>query len=152
MNEIFKKIQDVAHYANEHGREDRKMVAIIIASPDAQEDNARLLSFMGGTCVNIIDTLIHAFDSEPKLMEFAKSAIAVVEGTKVIEKLTAAKAKDASKAGFNGSPCCDNEQPTCTEEAFDPSKGMGACDADNRNREYDVNEDSGEEKGPNEEE
>lgn len=125
------------------------MVAIIIASPDVQEDNVRLLSFVRGKGVNIIDTLIHAFDSEPKLMEFAKVAIAVAEGMKVVEKLAAAKVKDAIKKRF---PCCDDEQPTCTEEAFDPSKGMGACDADNRNREYDVNEDSCEENGPNEEE
>lgn len=138
MNEIFKKIEDAAHYAHEHGSEDRKMVAIIIASPDAQEDNARLLSFVGGTGVNIIDTLIHAFDSEPKLMQFAKSAIAVVEGMKVVNMLGAAKGKDAIKECLGGCPCCDNEQPICTEEAFDPSKGMGACDADNRNREYDV--------------
>lgn len=137
MNEIFKKIQDVAHYANEHGREDRKMVAIIIASPDAQEDNAHLLSFMGGTGGNIIDTLIHAFDSEPKLMEFAKSAIAVVEGMKVVEKLTAAKAKDAIEARL---------------DALRSGEEKGACDADNRNREYDVNENSCEGKGPNEEE
>lgn len=138
MNEIFKKIKDAAHYANEHGREDRKMVAIIIASPDAQEDNIHLLSFVEGTGVNIIDTLIHAFNSEPKLMAFAKSAIAVVEGMEVVEKLTAAKAKDDIKACIDACPCCDNEQPICTEEAFDPSKGMGACDADNRNGEYDV--------------
>lgn len=130
MNEIFKKIQDAAYYAAEHGREDRKNVSIIIASPDAQEDNARLLSFMGGTGVNIIDTLIHAFDSEPKLMEYAKAAIAVVEGMKVVEKLTAAKKKDDIKAGFNDSPCCDNEQPTCTA-ACDSGEEMGACDGDN---------------------
>ncbi len=79
------------------------MAAIIIASPDAQDDNARLLSFVGGTGVNIIDMLIHAFDSEPKLMEFAKSAIAVVEGTKVVEMLTAAKAK------------CHRGAPRCTQ-------------------------------------
>lgn len=149
MNETYKKIEDAARYAAEHGREDRKNVFIIIASPDAQDDNARLLSLVSGTGVNIIDTLIHAFDSEPKLMEFAKEAIYVVEGIKAVEKLTAAKAKDAIKERF---PCCDDEQPTCTEEAFDPSKGMGACDADNRNREYDVNENSCEGKGPNEEE
>ena len=151
MNETFKKIEDVAHYANEHAREDRKMVAIIIASPDVQEDNARLLSFMGGTGVNIIDTLIHAFDSEPKLMKFAKSAIAVVEGMKVVEKLTAAKAKDAIEARLDALRSGE-EKPTCFEEAFDPSEEMGACDADNRNREYDVNENSCEGKGPNEEE
>lgn len=148
MNEIFEKIQEAAHYANEHAREDRKMAAIIIASPDAQEDNARLLSFVGGKGVNIIDTLIHAFDSEPKLMEFAKSAIAVVEGMKVVEKLTAAKVKDDIKARLDACHCFDNEQPTTDAEG----KGMGACDADNRNREYDVNEDSGEERGPEVEE
>lgn len=133
MNEIFKKIQDVAHYANEHGREDRKMVAIIIASPDAQEDNAHLLSLTAGTGVNIIDTLIHAFDSEPKLMAFAKAAIAVVEGTKAVEMLTAAKVKADIKARL---------------DARRSGEEKGACDADNRNREYDVNEDSGEERGP----
>lgn len=137
MNEIFKKIEDAAHYANEHGREDRKMVSIIIASPDAQEDNVRLLSFVGGTGVNIIDTLIHAFDSKPKLMEFAKSAIAVVEGMKVVKELTAAKAKDDIKARL---------------DARRSGEEKGACDADNRNREYDVNENSCEGKGPNEEE
>lgn len=151
MNEIFKKIEDAAHYAHEHARQDRKMVAIIIASPDAQEDNARLLSFMGGTGVNIIDTLIRAFDSEPKLMECAKSAIAVVEGMKVVEKLTAAKAKDAIEARLDACSCFDNEQPTCTA-ACDSGEEMGACDADNRNREYDVNENSCAGKGPNEEE
>lgn len=61
MNEIFKKIEDAAHYVNEHGREDRKMVAIIIASPDVQEDNVRLLSFVRGKGVNIIDTLYPCF-------------------------------------------------------------------------------------------
>lgn len=137
MNEIFKKIEDAAHYVHEHGREDRKMVSIIIASPDAQDDNARLLSLTAGTGVNIIDTLIHAFDSEPKLMEFAKSAIAVVEGTKVAEKLTAAKVKADIEARL---------------DARRSGEEKGACDADNRNREYDVNEDSGEENGPNEEE
>ena len=137
MNEIFKKIEDAAHYANEHGREDRKMVSIIIASPDAQEDNARLLSLTAGTGVNIIDTLIHAFESEPKLMAFAQSAIAVVEGMKVVEKLTAAKAKDAIEARL---------------DALRSGEEMRACDADNRNREYDVNEDSGVGMGPNEEE
>ena len=137
MNEIFKKIEDAAHYAHEHAREDRKMVTIIIASPDAQEDNARLLSYMGGTGVKVIDTLIHAFDSEPKLMEFAKSAIAVVEGMKVVEKLTAAKVKDAIEARL---------------DALRSGEEKGACDADNRNREYDVNENSCEGKGPNEEE
>lgn len=151
MNEIFKKIEDAAHYANEHGREDRKMVAIIIASPDAQEDNARLLSFIGGTGVNIIDTLIKAFDSEPKLMKFAQSAIAVVEGMKVVEKLCAAKVKDAIKVGCNDSPCCDNEQPTCTA-ACDSGEEMGACDADNRNCGCFTDSCTAYENGPNEEE
>lgn len=151
MNEIFKKIQDAAYYANEHGREDRKMVAIIIASPDAQDDNARLLSFMGGTGINIIDTLIHAFDSEPKLMEFAKEAIAVVEGIKAVEKLSAAKMKDAIKERTDNSPCCDNEQPTCTA-ACDSGKEMGACDADNRNCGCVTDSYTAYENGPNEEE
>lgn len=106
MNEIFKKIADAAHYANEHCQENRKMVAIIIASPDAQDDNARLLSFVRGIGVNIIDTLIDTFKSEPKLMVYAKSAIAVIEG--------------AEMRGCDGDNCehcrCDEERGPEVEE------------------------------------
>lgn len=130
MNEIFKKIEDAAHYANEHCQENRKKVAIIIASPDAQEDSARLLSFVGGTGVNIIDTLIDTFTSEPKLMTYAKSAIAVIEGTEIIGKLNEAKLNSAIKERFGNSSCCGDEQPTCTA-ACDPGEEMGACDGDN---------------------
>lgn len=130
MNEIFKKIEDAAHYANEHCQENRKMVAIIIASPDAQEDNARLLSFVGGTGVNIIDTLIGAFTSEPNLMTYAKSAIAVIEGAEIVKKLNAAKLRSAIKERFGNSPCCGDEQPTCTA-ACDSGDEMRGCDGDN---------------------
>ena len=118
MNEIFKKIDEVAHLVNETVEKDPKMVSIIIATPDAEDSNGHTLSGMVGTGMNIIETLANAFRTDGKLLEFVKDAVALVEGKRIMASLMRAKFADSIK-----------EQPTT--DACGKGEEMGACDGDN---------------------
>ena len=128
MNEIFKKIDEVAHLVNETVEKDPKMVSIIIATPDAEDSNGHTLSGIVGTGMNIIETLANAFRTDGKLLEFVKDAVALVEGERIMASLMRAKFADIIKEQPT-TDACGKEQPTCT----------AACD-------------SGEERGPEVEE
>lgn len=97
MNEIFKKIEDAAHYANEHFQENRKMASIIIATPDAEDSNGHTLSGIVGTGMNIIVTLANAFRTDGELLESVKDAVALVEGERIMASLMRTKFADSYK-------------------------------------------------------
>ena len=116
MNEIFKKINEVAKLVSEQKDTHQGMVSIIIATPDATMDEARVLAGTSGTGLNIIETLAAVFRDDKKLLEFVKSAVAIVEGEKVLLRLAAARYKDeltkAAQEEAKEESGCDNEEPT----------------------------------------
>lgn len=130
MNETYKKVDDLAHFVQQHAEEHPEMATLIIASPDVEAENGKTLCAMTGTGANLIEMLATALADSDRLLMFVKDAVALVEGARVREQLARARMEMLK------------EKEGCER----------ACDADNRNRECDINEDSGEERGPNEEE
>lgn len=152
MNETYKKVDDCAHYVQQHTEEHPEMATLIIASPDLEAENGTTLCAMTGTGANLVEMLATALDDNDRLLAFVKDAVALVEGTRVMGQLARARKMQHEEERGQKESGCDKEQPTTHAEAFDPSKGMGARDGDNRNREYDVNENSCAGKAPNVEE
>lgn len=129
MNETYKKVDDLAHYVQQHAEEHPKMAMLIIACPDVEREDGQTLCSMTGTGANLIEMLAVALGDNDRLLMFVKDAVALVEGSRVMSSLGRARMEMLK------------EKEGC----------MGACDADNRNREYGIDDDSGEENGPNEE-
>ena len=114
--EIFKKIEEVAKLVSEQSDKNKEMVSLIIASPDATKDEARVLAGMSGTGVNVIETLAAAFREDKTLLEFVKNAVVIVEGEKALLRLAAAKYKKelakAAQEEAKEESGCDNEPTT----------------------------------------
>jgi hypothetical protein len=151
MNETYKKVDDLAHYVSQHAEKHPEMATLIIASPDVEAENGKTLCAMTGTGANLIEMLATALEDNDNLLKFVKDAVALVEGARVMGRLAKARQMQHEEERGKKESGCDNEQPTCTA-ACDSDEEMGACDADNRNREYDVNENSCAGKAPNVEE
>lgn len=118
MKTVFKKIEEVANLVSEvpNGHEG---VCIILATPDAQDENASTLCYFNGAGFNIIETIAVALADNKKLKMFTKDALALVEGQESMVKLTKAKmehmAKNKAKesyAGESGQPntACDSDE------------------------------------------
>lgn len=114
--EIFKKIEEVARLVSEQADKNKEMVSLIIASPDATKDEARVLAGMSGTGVNVIETLAAAFREDKTLLEFVKNAVVIVEGEKALLRLATAKYKKelakAAQEEAKEESGCDNEPTT----------------------------------------
>lgn len=125
MNETYKKVDDLAHYVQQHAEEHPEMATLIIACPDVEREDDKTLCLMSGTGANLIEILAVALSDNDRLLMFVKDAVALVEGSRVMSSLGRARMEMLK------------EKEGCER----------ACDADNRNREYDINEGSGEERG-----
>ena len=145
MNETYKKVDDLAHFVQQHAEEHPEMATLIIASPDVEAENSKTLCAMTGMGANLIEMLATALEDNDNLLKLVKDAVALVEGARVMERLARARKMRKEERGQKESGC-DNEQPTT--DACGKGEEMGACDADNCNREYDVNENSCAGKGP----
>lgn len=90
MKTVFNKIEEIANLVSEvpNGHEG---ACIILATPDAQDENAQTLCFIHGMGVNIIDTIAVALADNKKLKMFTKDALALVEGQETMVKLAKAK-------------------------------------------------------------
>lgn len=135
MNEIFKKIEELSHYVQQHAEEHDHMPTVIIASPDMSDEEGTTLCAQTGRGVDIVEMLATAFSENDSLMRFAKDAIAVVEGGRIMSRI--ARVRKQQRMEKEGPRGCDadnshddNEQPTCTA-ACDSGEEMGACDGDN---------------------
>ena len=145
MNETYMKVDDCAHYVQQHAEEHPEMATVIIASPDVEAENGVTLCSTTGTGANLIEMLATALTDNGNLLRFVKDAVALVEGARVMGRLARARQRQYEEERGKKESGCDNEQPTT--DACGKGKEMGACDADNR-REIDINEDSCEERGP----
>ena len=114
MKTVFKKIEEVAKLVSEvpDGHEG---ACIIIATPDAQDENEQTLSFMNGTGVNIIETIAVALSNNGNLTELIKTALALVEGQEIMLKLVKAKLKAENKA--KESCACESDLPNTACES-----------------------------------
>lgn len=103
MKTVFKKIEEVANLISEvpNGHEG---ACIILATPDAQDENASTLCFINGTGVNIVETIAVALSDNRKLRVFIKDALALVEGQETMLKL--AKARMELKAENKAKESC----------------------------------------------
>lgn len=110
MKTVFKKIEETANLVSEvpkgHGG-----VCIILATPDAQDENAQILCFINGKGANIVETIAVALADNRKLRLFIKDALALVEGEEIMVKLAKAKmelrAENEAKESYAG----ESDQP-----------------------------------------
>lgn len=118
MKTVFKKIEEIANLVSEvpNGHEG---ACIILATPDAQDENEQTLCYINGAGVNIIETIAVALAENKNLRMHIKYALALVEGQESMVKLTKAKmehmAKNKAKesyAGESGQPntACDSDE------------------------------------------
>lgn len=151
MNEIFKKIEDCAHYVSQDAKEHPEMATLIIASPNIEDHEGTTLCSISGTGANLVEMLVTALTDNDNLLKFVKDAVALVEGARVMGRLARARTMQHEEERGQKESGCDNEQPTCTA-ACDSDEEMGACDADNRNCGCVTDSYTAYENGPNEEE
>ena len=139
MKTVFKKIEETVQLVSEVPNE-HEGACIILATPDAQDENAQPLCFINGMGVNIIDTIAGALVSNKSLKVLIKDALALVEGQETMVKLAKAKmelmAENKAKESYAGesvqpNTACDSDEETC-------DSGEETCD-------------SGEERGPEQE-
>lgn len=115
MKTVFKKIEEVANLISEvpNGHEG---ACIILATPDAQDENEQTLCFMNGSGVNVIETIAIALSNNRSLRVLIKDALALVEGQETMLKLAEAKIQAENKA--KESCACESDLPNT------------ACDSD----------------------
>lgn len=90
MKTVFKKIEEIANLVSEvpNGHEG---ACIILATPDAQDENEQTLCYINGAGVNIIETIAVALAENKNLRMHIKYALALVEGQEVMVKMAKAK-------------------------------------------------------------
>lgn len=117
MKTVFNKIEEIANLVAKvpNGHEG---ACIILATPDAQDENAQTLCFIHGMGVNIIDTIAVALADNKKLKMFTKDALALVEGQEVMVKLAKAKMELMAENNAKESYAGESDQPNT------------ACDSD----------------------
>lgn len=118
MNETYMKVDDLAHFVQQHAEEHPEMATLIIASPDMEAENGKTLCAMTGTGANLIEMLATALADNDRLLDFVKYAVALVEGSRVMSKLSRARmASLKEKEGCMGACDADNcEHCSCDEE------------------------------------
>lgn len=115
MKTVFKKIEEVANLISEvpNGHEG---ACIILATPDAQDENASTLCFINGKGVNIVETIAVAL-SDRKLRMFIKDALALVEGQETMVKLEKAKMELRAENKAKESSACESDLPNTACES-----------------------------------
>lgn len=91
MNETYKKVEDCAHYVQQHAEEHPEMATIIISSPNVEADEGVTLCSTTGTGANLIEMLATALTDNGNLLRFVKDAVALVEGARVMGQLARAR-------------------------------------------------------------
>ena len=91
MNETYMKVNDLADFVQLHAKEHPEMATIIIASPNVEAEEGVTLCSTTGTGANLIEMLATALTNNGNLLRFVKDAIALVEGTIVMERLARAR-------------------------------------------------------------
>lgn len=116
MKTVFKKIEEVANLISEvpNGHEG---ACIILATPDAQDENASTLCFINGKGVNIVETIAVALSDNRKLRMFIKDALALVEGQETMVKLTKAKMELKAENEAKESCACEPDLPNTACES-----------------------------------
>lgn len=112
MNETFKKIDDCAHYVQQHAEEHPEMATIIIASPNVESEEGTTLCALSGTGANLIEMLVTALTDNDSLLRSFKDAVALVEGARVMGRLARARQMQLEEERGKEESSCDNEQPT----------------------------------------
>lgn len=128
MNETYKKIEELAHYVSQHSEDHDHMPTVIIASRDMQDEKGTTLCAQTGRGVDIVEMLASAFSENDLLMRFAKDAIAVVEGGRIMSRIARVRLQQRMEKedprGCNACNSNDNEQPTCPA-AYDSGEERG---------------------------
>lgn len=116
MKTVFKKIEEVANLISEvpNGHEG---ACIILATPDAQDENASTLCFINGTGANIVETIAVALSDNRKLRVFIKDALALVEGQETMVKLAKAKMELRAENKAKESSACESDLPNTACES-----------------------------------
>lgn len=115
MKTVFKKIEEVAKLVSEVPNE-HEGACIILATPDAQDENEQTLCFMNGSGVNIIETITIAL-SNRSLRVFIKDALALVEGQETMVKLAKAKMELRAENKAKESSACESDLPNTACES-----------------------------------
>lgn len=116
MKNAFKKIEETVQFVSEVPK-GHEGACIILATPDAQDENARTLYFINGTGVNIVETIAVALSNNKNLRMFIKDALALVEGQETMVKLAKTrmelKAENKAKESYAG----ESDQSTTASES-----------------------------------
>ena len=112
MNETYKKVDDLAHFVQQHAKEHPEMATIIISSPNVEDDKGTTLCATSGTGANLIEMLATALTDNDNLLKFVKDAVALVEGTRVMGRLARARQMKYEEERGEKESGCDNEEPT----------------------------------------
>lgn len=91
MNETYKKVDDLAHFVQQHAEEHPEMATIIISSPNVEAEEGVTLCSTTGTGANLIEMLATALNDNDNLLRFVKDAVALVEGARVMGQLARAR-------------------------------------------------------------
>ena len=91
MKEIFKKVDECANYVHDHMPHDSNAAVVILGTSDITDGDEKTLVSINGKGVNLVDLLINTFTADPSLMRFAKDAISVVEGKRVMANMERAR-------------------------------------------------------------
>lgn len=115
MKTVFKKIEEVTKLVSEvpNGHEG---ACIILATPDAQDENEQTLCYFNGAGVNIVETIAVALSNNRNIRVLIKEALALVEGQEAMLRLEKAKIQAENKA--KESCACESDLPNT------------ACDSD----------------------
>lgn len=120
MNETYKKIEELAHYVSQHSEDHDHMPTVIIASRDMQDEKGTTLCAQTGRGVDIVEMLASVFSENDLLMRFAKDAIAVVEGGRIMSRIARVRLQQRMEKedprGRDAGNSHDNEQPARTAE------------------------------------
>lgn len=116
MKTVFKKIEEVAKLVSEVPNR-HEGACIILATPDAQDENEQTLFFMNGSGVNVIETIAIALSDNRKLRMFIKDALALVEGQETMVKLAKAKMELRAENKAKESSACESDLPNTACES-----------------------------------
>lgn len=116
MKTVFKKIEEVAKLVSEVPNE-HEGACIILATPDAQDENEQTLCFMNGSGVNVIETIAIALSNNRNLRVFIKEALALVEGQETMVKLAKAKMELKAENKAKESCACESDLPNTACES-----------------------------------
>lgn len=108
MKTAFKKIEEVAKLISEVPNE-HEAACIILATPDAQDENESTLCCMNGQAVNIINTIAVALSENKTLRILIKDALALVEGQETIVKLAKTRMELKAENKAKESYACESD-------------------------------------------